>query len=436
MRHIRRWLLLPTALLVLAGGSVCNTTAYAQKAKRGVQDVSPRTPSKVSAHPYYALVIGNNNYRYLPKLQTASNDAQALARLLREQFGFATVVLTDATRADILNALATYRNNLPQDSNLLIYYAGHGKNDHDARVAYWLPVDAHAANNANWISSEDITADLRVIKSLHVLVVADSCYSGALLRGGIDSTNIYADLKPEERDYYISKLESIRSRNIMASGGVEPVADGGPDGHSIFAAVILRSLLEMDGNQFTAGSLFQKVVVRVAGRSQQTPQYSAIVNSEHDGGDFVFHRQPGLPPPAPLCCSVVAPVETSDPSMISNTPHTDTGAQDVQDVLDQYRNAYQNEDVAMMRKVWPGITPQSVKNLQAFFSSASSVSLNCTIAGTPQIGSDTATINFVEELSYMADGRTQRLPPKRATMRLKKITEGTGQNSWKIDSIQ
>jgi uncharacterized caspase-like protein len=436
MRNIRRWLVLSAALLVLASGSACNVSASAQKSKRGVQDVSPRTPPKISTHPYYALVIGNNNYRYLPKLQTALNDAQALARLLREQYGFATTLLTDATRADILNALAIYRNNLPQDSNLLIYYAGHGKDDTDAKVAYWQPVDAQPTNNANWISSEDITAHLRVIKSLHVLVIADSCYSGALLlRGGSDPTSIYASVKPEERGYYISKLESIRSRNIMASGGKEPVADGGPEGHSIFAAVILHSLVEMNEDKFTAGALFQKIVVRVAGRSQQTPQYSAIVNSEHDGGDFVFYRQPGRPPPAPLCCSVMAPVETPDTSLISNTPHTDTSAQDIQDVLDQYRDAYQNKDVAALRKVWPGITPQNVKNLQIFFNSASSVSLNCTIVGAPQISADIATVNFVEELTYIADGRTKKLPIQKANMRLKKITDGTGQ-SWKIDSIQ
>jgi uncharacterized caspase-like protein len=436
MRNIRRWLLVPTALLLLASGSAPDVTANAQENKRGVQDVSPRTQPRVSTHPYYALVVGNNNYRYLPKLETALNDAQALAHLLRDRYGFATSLLTDATRVDILNALAVYRSALPQDSNFLIYYAGHGKNDTDAKVAYWLPVDAQPANKANWISSEDITADLRVIQSLHVLVIADSCYSGALLRGGSDVTDIYADVKPAERGYYISKLESIRSRNIMASGGNEPVADGGPGGHSIFAAVILQSLQEMDEDKFTAGSLFQKLVVRVAGRSQQTPQYSAIVNSEHDGGDFVFYRQPGRPPPAPLCCPVVVPVETGDTRLISKTPHTDTLAQDLQDVLDQYRNAYQNEDVAALRKVWPGITPQNVRNLQFFFNTASSVSLNCTIVGTPQINADTATITFVEELTYTAAGRTQKVPTKRATMRLRKVTEETGQSSWKIDSIQ
>jgi hypothetical protein len=265
------------------------------------------------------------------------------------------------------------------------------------------------------------------------------------MRGGTDTTDIYKDIKPEERNYYIAKLESIRSRNIMASGGVEPVEDGGPSGHSIFAAVILQSLLEMNGDQFTAGSLFQKLVVRVAGRSQQTPQYSAIVNSEHDGGDFVFHRQPGRASPPPLCCSAVGPVDHTDTSQISSTPHSDatdttphsdTTNQDVQDVLDQYRNAYQSEDVGALRKLWPDMTAQNMKSLQAFFNSVSSVSINCTISGTPQISSDTATITFVQEVSYTADGRTKKMPPQKATMKLKKTTDGTGRTIWKIDSIQ
>ncbi len=295
-------------------------------------------------------------------------------------------------------------------------------------------MDAQPGNNANWISSEDITAELRVIKSLHVLIIADSCYSGALLRGGTDFTDINADIKPQERGYYIAKLQKIKSRNIMASGGNEPVADGGPDGHSIFAAVILQGLREMDGPQFTAASLFQRLVVRVAGRSRQTPQYSAIVNSEHDGGDFVFFRQSSHSPPIELCCSVLTTMLADGTGPTLDTSHSTPSGQAVREVLEQYRSAYETEDLAALRKLWPSITPQNIKNLQIFFQTAKSVTLNCTVVGAPQVGADTATINFLEELSYTTDGRTKKIPSQKATMKLKRGPEGGG--SWKIDSIQ
>jgi hypothetical protein len=434
MRSIRRWILLAIALLLSTGSTASPAMASLRGQQRGVRDVSPQASQAVPIGPYYALVIGNDNYRSLPKLQTASNDAQALAHLLHDKYGFGTILLIDATRANILDALATYRNKLPENSNLLIYYAGHGKNDSEAKVAYWLPVDAQSGNSANWISSEDITAELRVIKSLHVLIIADSCYSGALLRGGTDFTDINA-VKPEERGYYIAKLLKIKSRNILASGGNEPVADSGPGGHSIFAAVLLQSLREINTPQFTAASLFQQVVVRVAGRSQQTPRYSEIVNSEHDGGDFVFFHQASQGPPIELCCSVTTTI-ADDTTPPASTSHSDPSVPDVREALEQYRNAYENEDLAALRKVWPSITPQNIKDLQAFFQTAKSVTLNCTVIGTPQVGTDTATINFVEELSYTTGGKAKKVPTQRATMKLKRELGEGGLRIWKIESIQ
>lgn len=37
---------------------------------------------------YRALVIGNNDYKRIPKLKTAEADAKAVAALLRERYGF------------------------------------------------------------------------------------------------------------------------------------------------------------------------------------------------------------------------------------------------------------------------------------------------------------------------------------------------------------
>ena len=255
---------------------------------RGVQDATSPAPA-VQLGPFYALVIGNNNYAYLPKLQTAINDADAVARLLHDQYGFATQVLHNATRNTILTAMNNYRRTLPENSNLLIYYAGHGHHDLDADKAYWLPVDAQADNNDNWVSADDITADVRALPSLHVLIISDSCYSGALTRSADVAIN------PSERSSYMAKMVKSKSRDLMSSGADEPVADGGAAGHSVFAGALLASLREMNPDEFTAAELFQRFVQpAVAGGSDQLPQYSPIRNSGHAYGDFIFLRQPGV----------------------------------------------------------------------------------------------------------------------------------------------
>ena len=106
---------------------------------------------------YFALVIGINNYQHLPKLTTAAPDAQALAALLHNQYGFQTTVLVDATRDQITKALNDYRHNLDENASLLIYYAGHGIYDKEADKAYWLPVDADRDDTSRWIMADEIT---------------------------------------------------------------------------------------------------------------------------------------------------------------------------------------------------------------------------------------------------------------------------------------
>ena len=75
---------------------------------------------------YHALIIGNNNYTNFPDLNSAINDAQMADRLLRNKYGFKTTLLIDADRYDILSALNQLREQLTEEDNLLIYYAGHG----------------------------------------------------------------------------------------------------------------------------------------------------------------------------------------------------------------------------------------------------------------------------------------------------------------------
>lgn len=65
---------------------------------------------------------------------------------------------------------------------------------------------------------------------------------------------------------------------------------------SIFAAVLLKALEEGAGASFTAGQIFFGLVQQpVGGKSHQMPQYEYIRASGHDGGDFVFIKQPVHP---------------------------------------------------------------------------------------------------------------------------------------------
>jgi hypothetical protein len=231
---------------------------------------------------YHALLIGNNNYRFLPELKTARNDAREVGTLLRDAYGFNVTILTDATRSDILTALEFLRGAMRKTDNLLIYYAGHGYLDEEADEGYWLPVDAQRNSTLNWVSNSSITSTLKAIAAKHVLVVADSCYSGKLARG----------LHLVKRSgNYLSRISRKRARSVLCSGGLEPVIDsGGKGGHSVFASCFIDALKE-NKDIILGAELFSKIRRPIMLNADQTPEYADIRKAGHEGGDFLFVRR-------------------------------------------------------------------------------------------------------------------------------------------------
>lgn len=231
---------------------------------------------------FHALVIGNDNYGDLPKLGTARADAERIASVLNQAYGYSVTLLRDATRDQILDTFDQLRRELDGDDNLLIYYAGHGWLDPEADRGYWLPVDARRDTRSRWLSNSDITDLLRATAARQVMVVADSCYSGTLTRGiKIGSAG----------SGYLKKLMSKRSRTVLTSGALEPVADTGGGGHSVFAKAFIDTLSLNDG-MLDGTQLYAEIRERVRLNADQTPQYSNIRKAGHEiGGDFVFAKR-------------------------------------------------------------------------------------------------------------------------------------------------
>lgn len=279
--------------LLLAGFLLCATfQGFAQQlqapnSQRGAEsevDSKPAMTAQLSG-PYVALVIGINDYEHLPRLKTAVGDAEEIEKILRNTYGFQTHLLLNATRNQITSALFEYRTSLDKNSNLVIYYAGHGHNDEQAGETYWLPVDARDDDNSEWIQSHDITADLRAIPARHILVVSDSCYSGSMREISPVSTRL------------LVRLMQGKSRTLMSSGKDEPVSDEGTGGHSAFAGPLIDALKAENAEAFSARGLFDRIQGIVAGNSAQTPNYARLSNSGDDGSsEFVFIRHAGSPP--------------------------------------------------------------------------------------------------------------------------------------------
>jgi hypothetical protein len=282
-------------LVVVVVGLVASAlTPRPARARQGVPGAGQTAPPAVAA-PYHALVIGNDDYAFMPKLSTAVKDARAVAYVLRESYGFQTRLLVNARRSEIVAALSDYGRELGAEASLLVYYAGRGYRDAAADRAYWLPVDATDKDVTNRIVADEITAGVRLTKARHVLVASDSSYSGALPIGVSVPPG-----SPPERERFLQKMAAGRSRTLMASGGDGPAADDG-GGHSVFAAALLRGLRMKDASRFTASELFADYVLSpVATRTGRIPVYNPLRDSGHEGGDFVFTRI--KPPVVPGSC--------------------------------------------------------------------------------------------------------------------------------------
>jgi uncharacterized caspase-like protein len=240
-------------------------------------------PGNIEFGNYYALVIGINDYKYLTKLQTAVNDAQSISEVLTKNYKFNVKLLLNPNRTEIITSLSGLRRTMTSNDNLLIYYAGHGWLDMQAEEGYWLPVDATQNNEANWLSNATITSSIRAISAKHIMVIADSCYSGKLTRG--------LHIKRQTPDY-LTRMAKKKTRVVLASGGLEPVEDiGGKNNHSVFADALLSTLSEnrgvMDGTE-----LFSKIKRPVMVNTDQVPEYGDIRKTGHDGGDFLFVYSP------------------------------------------------------------------------------------------------------------------------------------------------
>ncbi len=240
---------------------------------------------------YHALIIGNNEYTDFPDLDTAISDAQAMARLLEDRYGFQTRVLTNATRYETLSALNEFRGKLTEKENFLLYYAGHGELDKANARGHWLPVDAESTSTANWISNIQVTDILNTMSAKHIMVIADSCYSGTLVRSV--TTSIEGGRSDEKRVSWLKVMINTPSRTVLTSGGLSPVLDSGGGGeHSIFANVLLE-VLNNNQDILEGPLLYRHVSTRVQTSAaelgqEQEPLYAPIKYAGDLGAPFFF----------------------------------------------------------------------------------------------------------------------------------------------------
>src|SRR5258707_3376003 len=103
-----------------------------------------------------ALVIGNNDYKNVPKLQKAVNDARTMAETLK-QLGFSVMVAENQTRQAFSETLLAFDKAVSAGDTAFFFYAGHGFEI--AGQNFLLPTDVPAASEGQ----EELVRDASVL---------------------------------------------------------------------------------------------------------------------------------------------------------------------------------------------------------------------------------------------------------------------------------
>lgn len=248
----------------------------------------------------WAVLIGIDNYKHWPKLSYAVNDARGIKKMLIGKFGFKEENIfalfdEDATRDNILSIFHDKlgdNRSIKKNDRVFVFYAGHGATRQlysGRELGYIIPVNAPARHYfGKSISMTNIGDISEALPVKHLLFVMDSCYSGlALTRGAARTTSL---------NFIQENSRRIARQMLTAGGADQEVADGGPQGHSVFTWSLMQALeqgkgdLNKDG-YITASELAAHITPAVSAISLQTPAFGNLLGSQ--GGDFVFELQGG-----------------------------------------------------------------------------------------------------------------------------------------------
>lgn len=134
----------------------------------------------------YALVIGLDRYRALPRADFGQRDAAAFRDFAVSSLGVPeenAILLSgeDATRTDIAKYLEDWLpRNVTEDSRVYVFFSGHGAPDPETGEAYLVPWDGDPRFLATTAYSlKRFYEKLEQLRAREVIVALDSCFSGA-----------------------------------------------------------------------------------------------------------------------------------------------------------------------------------------------------------------------------------------------------------------
>lgn len=256
-------------------------------------DVDINIPVKTVADKKYAfaVIIGNENYQRVAKVEFAKNDAKVFGEYCNKTLGIPESNIrsyTDATYGTMkaaLNDLQNLATAFNGGIDVIFYYAGHGIPNEKDQSAYLLPVDADGTQTDVCLSTKTLYETLGNLNARHVVVLMDACFSGAQRGDGMLAAARGVALKTKE-----DKL-SGNMVVITAASGDQTAYPYKEKGHGMFTYFLLKKLQEDKNLYIHLGDIYDYISENVAKQSViinkhlQTPTLStseAVANKWRD----------------------------------------------------------------------------------------------------------------------------------------------------------
>lgn len=218
----------------------------------------------------YALVIGNQNYRFVSDVPYAIHDARVFGEYCKKTLGIPSSnihISEDATKQMILEEeLADWLEKIPnrEEKNLIVYYAGHGVPDvKDNYKAYLLPTDVRGTAPQRGISLDDFYKRLGDMAFNQTSVFLDACFSGV----NRDSEGVTEGLRGVEVDAEEATLSEGSLVVFSAAQGNETAQGFPEEGHGLFTYYLLKAIGESYGD-ISFGDLSDRLTKQVSEKAR------------------------------------------------------------------------------------------------------------------------------------------------------------------------
>ena len=219
----------------------------------------------------YALIIGNQNYRFVSDVPYAIHDARVFAEYCKKALGIPMEnihISEDATKQMILEEeLEDWVSNIPdqEDKNLIVYYAGHGVPDvKNQNKAYLLPTDVRGTTPQRGIALDDFYQKLGDLSFNQTTVLLDACFSGV----NRENEGVTEGLRGVEIDAENANLGDGSIVVFSAAQGNETAQGIPEEGHGLFTYYLLKELQDTKGN-VTLGTMSDRITSNVSQKASQ-----------------------------------------------------------------------------------------------------------------------------------------------------------------------